>query len=178
MNTKTMNTKTHNTKTQHRNTSAGFTLVELLIVMSVILILMTLAIPATQMVIRHGNETSAANSVRMLVSSENTYNSQFPAHGFSCSLLAMGGKPGEPPTPDSAQLIADDLASGFKAGYKFAITNCVKTTNNNVDHVESYQVTAVPSSVGHSGNRGFCADENGVIHFDPKGGTNCTELLQ
>jgi type IV pilus assembly protein PilA len=170
---------TMKTKMQRRNTAAGFTLVELLIVMSVILILMTLAIPATQAVIRHGNETSAANSVRFLVSEESTYNSQYPAHGFSCSLAALGGKPGaEPPTAESAQMIPDDLASGHKAGYTFAIGKCVKTTINNVDQVNSYEVTAVPNSVGKTGNRGYCADENGVIRFDPKGGTNCTELLQ
>ena len=38
--------------------------------------------------------------------------------------------------------------------------------------------SAVPISVGHSGTRGYCADENGEVRFDPKGGTNCTELLQ
>jgi type IV pilus assembly protein PilA len=168
-----------NSKTQHRNTAAGFTLVELLIVMSVILILMTLAIPATQMVIRHGNETSAAASIRDIVTQEAAYNSQYPAHGFSCSLQALGGKAGtEPPTVESAQMIPDDLASGHKAGYTFTIGKCVKTTVNNIDQVNSYEVTAVPTSVGHSGNRGFCADENGQIMFDPKGGTNCTELLQ
>ena len=168
-----------NTKTQCRNPAAGFTLVELLIVMSVILILMTLAIPATQAVIRHGNETSAVASVRDIVTEEANYNSQYPAHGFSCSLAAMGGKAGgEPPTPESAQMIADDLASGHKSGYTFTIGKCVKTTINNVDQVNSYEITAVPNAVGKSGNRGFCADENGQIRFDPKGGTNCTELLQ
>jgi len=164
---------------KRRNIEAGFTLVELLIVMSVILILMTLAIPATQAVIRHGNETSAVNSVKFLVTEENNYATTYPSHGFSCSLAALGGHPGaEPPTPEAAQMISDDLASGHKAGYTFAIGKCVKTTINNVDQVNSYEITAVPNSVGHSGTRGYCADENGEVRFDPKGGTNCTDLLQ
>ncbi len=158
---------------------SGFTLVELLIVMSVILILMTLAIPAMQSVIRRGNETSAIASLRMLNEMENQYNSTYPQHGFACSLTALGGKVGSgPPSAESAQLIPDDLSSGHKAGYTFTIGHCQKQTINNIDQYNSYEITAVPNSVGHSGNRGFCTDENAEIHYDPKGGTSCTELLQ
>ena len=158
---------------------SGFTLVELLIVMSVILILLTLAIPAMQSVIRRGNETSAIASLRMLNEMEGEYNSNYPQHGFACSLTALGGKVGSgPPTAESAQLIPDDLATGNKAGYTFTISGCAKSTINNVDQYNSYTITAVPNSVGHSGNRGFCTDENAQIRYDPKGGTNCTELLQ
>ena len=162
-----------------RNSEAGFTLVELLIVMSVILILMTLAIPAMQSVIRRGNETSAISSLRFLNQMEGEYASQYPQHGFSCTLTALGGKVGSaPPSADAAQLINDDLSSGTKSGYTFTITGCTKTTINNIDQYNSYQINAVPNTVGKSGNRGFCTDENSQIRFDPKGGTNCTELLQ
>jgi type IV pilus assembly protein PilA len=166
-------------KLPKNHNESGFTLVELLIVMSVILILMTLAIPAMQSVIRRGNETSAIASLRMLNEMEGQYNSNYPQHGFACALTALGGKVGSgPPTPEAAQLIPDDLASGSKAGYTFSISGCSKTTINNIDQYNSYQINAVPNSVGHSGNRGFCTDENAQIRFDPKGGTNCTELLQ
>ena len=165
--------------TQTRQPESGFTLVELLIVMSVILILMTLAIPAMQSVVRRGNETSAIASLRMLNEMEGQYNSTYPQHGFACSLTALGGKVGSgAPTAESAQLIAEDLASGNKSGYTFTITGCNKTTVNNIDQYISYQINAVPTSIGHSGNRGFCTDENAQIRYDPKGGTNCTELLQ
>ena len=161
------------------HTDSGFTLVELLIVMSVILILMTLALPAMQSVIRRGNETSAMASLRMLNEMEGQYNSTYPQHGFACSLTALGGKVGSaPPSAEAAQLIPDDLATGNKSGYTFTISGCSKSTINNIDQYNSYQITAVPNSVGHSGNRGFCTDENAQIHYDPKGGTNCTELLQ
>jgi type IV pilus assembly protein PilA len=163
----------------NRQNELGFTLVELLIVMSVILILMMLAIPGLQTASRKGNEVSAISSVRALNTAEGQYNSDYPAHGYACSLAALGGKTGAgTPTPEAAQLIADDLASGSKAGYTFTITGCTKSTVNNIDQYHSYQITAVPTSVGHSGNRGFCSDDSGQIHYDPKGGSNCTELLQ
>jgi type IV pilus assembly protein PilA len=167
-----------NTNDNSRHES-GFTLVELLIVMSVILILMTLAIPGMQAVIRRGNETSAIQSLKNINTEQEAYNSDYPQHGFACTLASLGGKEGSgAPSPDAAQLIADDLASGHKSGYTFTLTCGGKTTSNNVDQYNSYTITAVPNSVGHSGNRGFCTDENAQIRFDPKGGTNCTELLQ
>jgi type IV pilus assembly protein PilA len=164
---------------QSRNNELGFTLVELLIVMSVILIIMAIAIPGMQKAVIRANETSAVSSVRMLNTMENQYSSSYPQHGFACSLTALGGKVGSgTPTPEAAQLINEDLASGSKSGYTFTIGGCSKNTINNVDQYNSYTVNAVPNSVGHTGNRGFCSDENGQIHYDPKGGTNCTELLQ
>jgi type IV pilus assembly protein PilA len=167
-------------KTQQKHTAeSGFTLIELLIVMSVILILMTLSIPAMQKVIKRGNQTSAIASLRMLNSMEGEYASNYAQHGFACSLGALGGKSGSGnPTPEAAQLIPEDLASGSKSGYTFTISNCTKTTINNMDQYNSYQIYATPNSVGHSGDNGYCTDENAEIRFDPKGGTNCTELLQ
>jgi type IV pilus assembly protein PilA len=167
-------------KTQsNHNSESGFTLIELLIVMSVILILMTLAVPAMQKVNKKAHQTSAIASLRMLNQMEGEYNSNYPQHGFACSLTALAGKTDSgPPTPEAAQLIPDDLAGGNKAGYTFTISNCNKTTVNNQDQYNTYQITAVPNSVGHSGDNGYCTDENAQIRFDPKGGTNCTELLQ
>ncbi|MDE1156398.1 MAG: type II secretion system protein [Acidobacteriaceae bacterium] len=171
--------KTNRLRTLRNDAEAGFTLIELLIVMSVVLILMTLAVPAMQKTIKRANETSAINSLRTLNQMEGQYNSTYPTHGFSCSLAALGGKPGSGvPTPEAAQLIPEDLAAGNKAGYTFTISNCTKTTVNNQDQFNSYQITAVPNSVGHSGDRGFCTDENAQIHYDSKGGSNCTDLLQ
>ena len=156
----------------------GFTLIELLIVMSIILILAVLAIPKMQQSLKKANETSAVQSLRTLNAQEMTYNSTFPRNGFSCSLAALGGKPGSgPPTPEAAQLISDDLASGSKSGYTFAITNCTKATVNNQDMITGYEITAVPTTVGKTGDNGYCTDGN-EIRLDRKGGTNCTELLQ
>ncbi|MEO7028917.1 MAG: prepilin-type N-terminal cleavage/methylation domain-containing protein [Acidobacteriaceae bacterium] len=167
-------------KTQpNRTPEAGFTLIELLIVMSVILILMALAIPYMQNVTKKANQTSAVQSLRALNSAEGEYNSEYPQHGYACTLGALGGKPGSgTPTPEAAQIISEDLARGNKAGYTFTLTCGGKSTSNNQDQYNSYQIFAVPNSVGHSGNNGYCTDDSGPIRFDPKGSTNCTELLQ
>jgi len=157
----------------------GFTLIELLIVMSVMLILMTLAVPQMLKLTKQAHETSAIQSVRTIVQAQLQYNSMYPANGFSCSLAQLGGDPKSgAPSAQAAQLIEPGLSSGNKAGYTFAITNCNKVTVNNQDMYTSYEVTAVPNSVGKSGDRGFCSDENNRITFDPAGGTNCTQPIQ
>ena len=168
-----------NINTRQNHPESGFTLIELLIVMSVILILMTLAVPAMLNTMKSAHQTSAIASMKALTSAENTYNSDFPKNGFACSLTALSGKPGSgPPTAEASQLIPDDLAAGNKAGYTFAVSNCTKVSVNNQDQYTGYQLTAVPNTVGRTGDRGYCSDESGQIRFDPKGGTNCTELLQ
>ena len=108
------------------------------------------------------------------------YSSSYPANGFACSLTALGGDPASgAPTLAAAQLIQADLASGYKSGYIFNITNCSKTTVAGADHLNGYTVTAVPEAVGKTGDRGFCSDQNGGSpKYDPEGGTNCTLLLQ
>ena len=165
-------------KQQLRN-EAGFTLIELLIVMSVILILMTLALPQLLKVHKQADETSAMQSVRAIGTSQVQYASAYPGNGFSCSLASLGGSPGAgAPSAQAAQMVDPGLAGGQKSGYLFNITNCTKVTVNNTDMFTGYEITAVPASVGKSGDRGFCMDENNIMKFDPAGGTNCTQSLQ
>jgi type IV pilus assembly protein PilA len=157
----------------------GFTLIELLIVMSVMLILMTFAVPQLLKLRKQSQELSAVQSLRAIGQAELQYNSQYPANGFSCSLATLGGDPKTgAPSAQSAQLIAPDLATGQKAGYTFAISNCTKVTVNNQDMYTSYEITAVPQSIGKTGDNGYCADENNTIRKDPAGGTNCTQPIQ
>ena len=90
------------TKKSIRSTcEAGFTLIELLIVMSVMLILMTLAVPQLLKLRKQANETSAAQSVRTIAQAQIQYNSAYPANGYACSLSALGGDPksGAPTAP-------------------------------------------------------------------------------
>lgn len=174
-----LRTEQNQEKTIREKKEEGFTLIELLIVMSVMLILMTLAVPQMLKLTKQAHETSAIQSVRTIVQAQLQYNSMYPGNGFSCSLPQLGGDPKSgAPSAQAAQLIDVGLATGNKAGYTFTITNCNKVTVNNQDMYTSYQVTAVPNSVGKSGDRGFCSDENNRITFDPTGGTNCTQPIQ
>jgi type IV pilus assembly protein PilA len=158
---------------------AGFTLMELLIVISIMLILMLIAIPNMLNLRASANETSALQSLRAVQEAETQYNSTYPQDGYACSLAALGGEgKSGPPNAQAAQLLPNDLAAGEKSGYTFTITNCTKTTVNNHDMYTSYEVTAVPQAVGKTGHRGFCLDMAGSIKADPAGGTNCTVPLQ
>ena len=158
---------------------AGFTLMELLIVISIMLILMLFAIPNMLHLKSEANETSAIQSLQTIRNAEEQYSSMYPANGFACALSELGGNASSgPPTATSAQLVQNDLASGQKSGYTFTITNCTKTTVNNQDMYTSYEVTAVPQAVGKTGVNGYCMDMTGEIKKDPTGGVNCTVPLQ
>jgi type IV pilus assembly protein PilA len=144
----------------------------------IVLILALIAIPSIGSMKKKANEASAINSVKTITTAETQYEFTYPSNGYACSLSALGGDPNSgPPSATSAQMLQNDLASGHKSGYIFTVGNCTKETVNSTDSITSYQITAVPQKVGKTGNRGFCADQSGVIMFDPEGGSNCTQTL-
>lgn len=162
-----------------RQREAGFTLMELLIVISIMLILMLIAIPNFSSMKSQANETSAIQSLRAIYQAQIQYQTNFPAQGFAPQLSMLGGSAASgPPTPQSAQMLDGNLATGQKSGYTFAIVNPTKITVNNQDQYTGYEATAVPQAVGKTGHRGFCIDQQGEIKADPTGGTNCTVPLQ
>ncbi|HEX8710323.1 MAG TPA: prepilin-type N-terminal cleavage/methylation domain-containing protein [Terracidiphilus sp.] len=166
-------------RTRRGRQTNGFTLMELLIVIAIILILMLMAIPTFGTLKKKANDLSAINSIQKINQAEIQYESTYPANGFSCSLPALGGDPSSgAPTPASSQILQGDITSGSKSGYTFTIGHCTKVTANGQDRVTGYQITAVPWTVGKTGDRGFCSDESGQIKFDPTGGSNCTQNLQ
>jgi type IV pilus assembly protein PilA len=165
-------------RSSRRTRQAGFTLMELLIVISIMLILMLIAIPNMMNLKSQANETSAIQSLRAIYQAQIQYQTNYPANGFACSLQALGGEASAAPSATNAQLLQHDLTSGVKAGYTFNIVNCTKTTVNNQDMYTSYEITAVPQAVGKTGHRGFCIDMTGEIKADPAGGTSCTVSLQ
>lgn len=166
-------------RASRRSSANGFTLMELLIVISIILILMLVAIPTAGKIRKHANELSAQKSLQTIEQAQSMYESTYGTVGYACSLSALGGDPGAgPPSPTSAGVISGELASGIKSGYVFNITNCTKSTANNTERVTGYTLTAVPATPGRTGDRGFCLDSGGILKADPSGGTNCTQAMQ
>jgi type IV pilus assembly protein PilA len=156
----------------------GFTLMELLIVMAIIAILMLIAIPTVGSLKKKANDLSAVNSVQVIIKAELQYSDTYPSNGFACTLPALGGDPNSgAPSAASAQILQGDLTSGYKSGYIFTVACKDKVTVNGVDRFNSYVITAVPQTVGKSGDRAFCSDQSGIIKYDPAGGTNCTQSL-
>jgi type IV pilus assembly protein PilA len=157
----------------------GFTLMELLIVISIILILMLVAIPTAGKIRKHANELSAQKSLQTIQEAESMYETTYQTSGYTCSLQSLGGdSTAGPPSPTAAGMINGQLATGIKSGYIFNLTNCIKVTINNGDRITSFTATAVPATVGKTGDRGFCLDAGGAMTADPAGGTNCTQMVQ
>jgi len=157
----------------------GFTLMELLIVISIIVILMLIAIPTSRTIKKHANELSAQKSLQTIEQAESMYESNYPTNGFACSLQSLGGESGSgTPSAASAQLLNGQLTTGIKDGYLFTITCTSKVTVNNVDRVTAYTLSAVPATPGRTGDRGFCLESGGAMKADPAGGTNCTQMVQ
>lgn len=157
----------------------GFTLAGLIVVLAAVLVLMTIVVPALEHMTRRADETEAIESLRTLNQMEGQYAEMFPAVGFTCSLAELGGdaKAG-PPSPTGAQLVPKDLASGSKAGYRFTVSSCVHGMRGGHDVVTGYSIAAVPERLGKTGGRGFCTSQDAHLSADPRGGTDCTELLK
>ena len=157
----------------------GFSLIELLIVVAIILIIAAIAIPNLLRARMAANESSAVASLRTVNTAEVTYNSTYPTVGFSGTLLALGGAIGAACVPAQATACLIDAvlanngipAGSGKSGYLFATGAGTKAGGVNV----GYTVSAVPITINQTGLRGFCAEEDAVVRVDPAGVCSLTE---
>src|SRR5579859_5258738 len=96
-----------------RERSAGFTLMELLIVISIIVILMLIAIPTANTIKKHTDEVSAQKSLQTIEQAESMYATNYPTNGFACNLPALAGETSSgPPSPTAAQILSGQIATG------------------------------------------------------------------
>lgn len=147
----------------------GFSLIELLIVVAIILIISAIAIPNLLRSRMAANESSAVGSVRTINTAETTYQLTYPWVGYACFLPTLGPSVTMVPTPFAADLIDRQLASGTKSGYALQLSNCGASTPKS-----AYRVDAVPKTIGSTGQRAFCSDASGTISFSSDGtAANC-----
>ena len=147
----------------------GFSLIELLIVVAIILIIAAIAIPNLLRARIAANESSAANSIRQINTAEFTYNSAYPTVGYAAKLSDLGGASPCVVSTTSACLLDNVLSlaapgGGGKSGYVFLATGLVPLANG---ANSSFVSGASPLTYNLSGVRNFCATEDGVIRFDP-----------
>ena len=146
----------------------GFSLIELLIVVAIILIIAAIAIPNLLRSRIAANEASAVGSVRTINTAEVTYASTYPSVGFATTLAWLGPASNgstAAPTTSSANLIDWALAQGNKSGYTFGVGNGGSSTTPAV----AYAVNAAPITANQTGTRTFYSDASGVIRYRTDG---------
>jgi type IV pilus assembly protein PilA len=143
----------------------GFSLIELLIVVAIILIIAAIAIPNLMRSKMAANESSAVGSLRTINTAEVTYNTNYPTVGYTGTLTQLGGSAttcagATGANSTTACLIDNVLAGGTKSGYNFALGGTVGTP------AVVYTSSASPVAVGQSGQRYFCSSQSGVIEYN------------
>ena len=157
----------------------GFSLIELLIVVAIILIIAAIAIPSLLRARIAANEASAASSIRTINTAEITYNSTYPTIGYAAALTNLGGALGAACVPSSTTACLLDSvlsnngnpAGSGKSGYKFTTGTGTVGAGVNI----GYTVLAVPMTANRTGIRAFCAEEDAVVRVDPAGACSNTE---
>ncbi|HMJ23708.1 MAG TPA: prepilin-type N-terminal cleavage/methylation domain-containing protein [Terriglobales bacterium] len=149
----------------------GFSLIELLITVAIILIIAAIAIPNLLRARIAAHEASAVASIRTIITAEVTYLTAYPTTGYSITLAALGpASAGACTTPVKANacLLGYALASATttalaKSGYYFRVANGTVATTP----VSSYTIGAAPSTYNRTGVRLFCSIEQGVVRSTP-----------
>ena len=137
----------------------GFSLIELLIVVAIILIIAAIAIPNLLRARIAANESSAVASIRTINTAMISYDSSYPTIGYAANLSVMGGTctGTTAPTTASACLIDSTLAAGTKSGYTF------KTVGSGGPPSGIYYAYANPITANSTGVRSFCSVQDAVI---------------
>jgi type IV pilus assembly protein PilA len=143
-------------------TTKGFSLIELLVVVAVILIIAAIAIPNFINSRMRANEASAVQSLRNICTAQMVYSTTWGV-GFAGTLPKLAGN-GVVVDQNNAGLIDTVLAAGLRSGYVITLT---PGTTDSQGTLLTFSLTADPQVPGTSGVRHFYSDQTSVIRFNP-----------
>jgi type IV pilus assembly protein PilA len=142
----------------------GFSLIELLIVVAIILIIAAIAIPNLLRARMAANESAAVSSIRTINTAEVSYITNYPTTGYA-AIAALGGASPCTASSTTSCLIDNNLATATaapgKSGYIF---------NAVADTTSTYHATGRPAAANSTGSKTYCSVEDAVIRFDSAAG--------
>ena len=148
----------------------GFSLIELLIVVAIILIIAAIAIPSLIRAKISANESSAAASIRQITTAQIAYAASYPVIGYAANLATLGPGAGNAacaasgPSSATACILDAVLASGSKSGYQFlAVGDSAGGPSPNIEFVSS----SAPLSYNVTGTKNYCMVTDGVLRSNP-----------
>src|SRR5277367_4531118 len=136
----------------NRGSRSGFSLIELLIVIAIILIILAIAVPKLGSARMNATETVVIREVQTIHQGQTQYMSQFGQ--YATTLAELGPPASGGPGPQAADLIPASLSVGEKDGYLFTLTATPS----------GYTLNANPKVYNTSGRRTFYSDQNMIIH--------------
>jgi type IV pilus assembly protein PilA len=156
---------------EQSSSSRGFSLIELLIVVSVILIIAAIAIPNFIRSREAANEASAVQNLRNISTAEYLYSTTYGIN-YTTDLATLSGNTGNP-DQTHAELIDEVLASGIKSGYSIGYT---AGATNGQGQIITYGVNASPLVPGSTGQRYFYTDQTCVIRWNATGAAGPNDI--
>ena len=153
----------------------GFSLIELLIVVAIILIIAAIAIPNYLRSKMAANEVSGVSSVRSINTAEVAYATTYPNVGYSVTLANLGGV-----TPCTAAVatacLIDQILAGSGVTAKSGYLNTYGGVQNQGNVNVAYTLNSDPANRGTTGQRSFFSDQSGVIRYNGSAAAKATDL--